>query len=238
MRTDKADYRGSAYFEHFITEVHRCSGPEDAENNHVRIWSTPRSLRVQQLGTSDYRLHQGDVGKWFSALVSLTRIPEERYRCWDESCAGYRTDLRNIIVSIPVVLLIEVTEIDHDALGLDNGTHGTGIPSWNFPAHLMLSRTHTTKYGVEYDLLGLVFVSKDRSHFVIRYQHKQGIYAYDDTKDSGFSIKKYRAIKSTKTNATRIGDTPAGFVPWCGVYQLRGGSNAQDQFFQVRKTTL
>lgn len=144
-------------------------------------------------------------------------------------CNGVRKDYRNIVVSIPVVLNIDVeTEL------LPKGA------TWNFPATFCPDNTLD---DVVYELAALGLFSKTDKHFNARYlsDNQQDVYTYDGAKRTG-NIAGIPTLEKDATSDTHFFgsnvNVPSEYRVTYAMYRLRGGMEAQDRFLQHRITQI
>ena len=140
-------YRLSSYFETLITEVHWCSGSPATGGKNLEVWHTPQQCRSLKLKLSQYKPSQGDVAAWFKTLVSLDGTTVTDLKCWREQegqllCDDKRRDIQGLVVSLPIMLMLEIGESPKP-------------PVWNFPGTLIpLTKAMAKCDGLIYDLVG------------------------------------------------------------------------------------
>lgn len=154
-------------------------------------------------------------------------------QCWRRSgtkvfCTGTRREVRNIIVSLPVILAIEIGD---ECIGQEDQQR------WDFPSTINpLDGSDGEKSGIIYDLVGYILVNDERSHFTARYicPNDVGlIYTYDSMRHNGYPIIEKSANFNTHMTGRDI-ILPDGFAIWEAFYHLRGGLTAQDKFYEIR----
>ena len=181
----------------------------------------------------------GEVDNWFQAIVSLDRNKTSANAgCWrtlegKTLCSGKREDIRGLVLSLPVILILEI----------EDATIEDEEPSnWRFSEHLfpMPSSLKDAKAtGMIYELTGLGFYSKADSHFIGRFSSPDltVIYTYDSLADKGYAVSNHGATSSSHLSAPSI-PVPKGYKVCSAIYKLRGGTNAQLDFFHQRKAAL
>jgi hypothetical protein len=94
-------------------------------------------------------------------------------------------------------------------------------------------------HGLIYDLVGLALTNLEGNHFVARYASidQRTVYTYDDMKHKDYPVEELGARFSTHISGNNI-HLPDGFVVYQVFYLLRGGTKAQDKFFELRTSTL
>ena len=215
-----------------ITEVHLCSGSPATGGKHVEIRHTPQQCRSLELKHSEHEAYQGDVAIWFKSLLSLDRKPDTNLKCWRNEegislCDGTRDDIRRLVVSLPIVLMLDIGETSKP-------------PIWTFPGTLTpLTKAMAKREGLIYDLVGFGLHSQQGQHFIARYfarSHSE-VYHYDGMHDGGRAIK----IEEGKFATHLVGNNqkfPDGYHISTVIYHLRGGLQAQDTFFVTRAKAL
>jgi hypothetical protein len=161
--------------------------------------------------------------------------------CWrvkdtQRLCTGERQDLLTIVVSLPVMLVIEVGD---ESLSDSNVTNANDM-IWDFPKTLSSSREQATnEENVTYDLVGLALIhpSTSTAHFTTRYtlegHSNTKIYTYDGMLHGGFTVEEPDAKFETHISGKNA-DIPDGFRVYAATYCLRGGTLAHDLFFAQR----
>ena len=140
-------------------------------------------------------------------------------------CSGVRTDTRGLVLGLPVMLALNVPE-------------STLPPIWNFPDTLIpLTKKLAKSDGVVYDLVGYGLHSQSARHFTARYTLK-------NNRDSevfffnGLENGRYTLLEEGATFAKHVAGNsqnfPAGYSVATAIYHLRGGSKAQDIFYNIR----
>jgi len=98
------------------------------------------------LSHSDYLTYDGNVASWFHELVTLVRHQTPHsHGCWrikdtKRLCPGKRHDLLDIVVSLPVMLMIEVGD---ELFASSNGVNANEMV-WDFPETLSPSTEQVT----------------------------------------------------------------------------------------------
>lgn len=223
----KTPYGFFSYFETLTTEIHTCSGTQAAGGKHVEIWKSP--LRQHSHELKQHAECKGDVAIWFRNFISIQGNPLSGLKCWREEegvlfCSGVRDDIRGLVFSLPVMLILDIED-------------SSSPPVWNFPGTLTpLTKTLAKKEGLIYDLVGMGLFSQDKTHFITRYASKSrsDIYTYDGMKSGGHTLRMEKGKFANHIS----GDTqgfPDGYSITAAVYHLRGGPQAQRAFLDVRR---
>jgi hypothetical protein len=238
---DAVEFRPFSYFQTLAVDIERCSGCESTGGKHLRISNPLRTKRLASLAVSLHAAYQGKVTDWFQTYISMEDVTNPVDRCWrnysdsqTNPCSGKRKDTTNLVVSLPVILILEVEA----PLPLISGdSNYQGPPVWDFPATLFPSTQEMADDNrLIFDIVGLVLASMSQSHFVARYisQDDSRIFEYDGKQYGDFPVLNKSAKVNTHLVGTKI-RLPVGFHVHQAVYRLRGGIKAQDQFFQVRR---
>lgn len=125
------------------------------------------------------------------------------------------------VVSIPIMLVLEIGD-DHDA-------HNT----WNFPETIRpLSQEAEKTDGLIYEIVGRVFYSAQKAHFVSCFtDNGKWVFDYDDNGNGGRAIAKQGAkVKSYLAGLDSNISLPDDFITTAAVFRLRGGRKAQARF--------
>ena len=223
----------SAFEVHFV-ELHQCSGSKNIGGPHTEIYRHPIRRRIHQLSASDHATFHGRFADYFKNLLSIEQEPTTARACWRTKdnlplCPGKRHDLRNLVLSMPLLLTFDI-----------GNEQGMDTLDWDFPPFLDLdSSAPDTSAEVVYDLIGLALMNRSRTHFTARYaSHDQkDIYSYDDRKNNGIPIQELNATFSSHMSGEKP-NLPSGSTIYQVFYLLRGGLDAQDVFFQMRKKSL
>lgn len=218
------------YFYTWLFDLHNCTGSQTINGAHLQIIQ-PRQHPEHVLRAHLHQVYGGSVTKYFKDRISLSRAPSNAISCWRVSkegqplCPGERVDLKDLILSIPVLLNLEVE------LELNSKTR-----VWDFPETLYpLTETLASDHGVAYDLIGLALFSSTMGHFIARHasgDHKL-IYTYDGIENGGVPIIEQKATFRTHVSGKKI-KIPAGYSVYQAFYYLRGGANAQKMFYELR----
>lgn len=221
-----------SYFFTWLFNLHNCTGSHAINGAHLQI-TQPRQHTEHVLYARLHHVYGGSVTKYFKNRISLSRAPSNAISCWrvkegQPLCPGERVDLKDLILSIPVLLNLEVE------LELLNSPSKPMI--WDFPETLYpLTETLATEHGIAYDLIGLALYSSTKSHFIARHasgDHKL-IYTYDGIANGGVPIIEQKATFHTHVSGKKI-KIPAGYSVYQAFYYLRGGINAQKKFYELR----
>ena len=179
---------------------------------------------------SPYELTPGlwwECHKYFKNCILLSRAPNKAISCWrvkdgQPLCPGKRVNLKNLILSIPVLLNLEV-ELDSKPR------------VWDFPETLYpLTEMLAIEDGIAYNLVGLALFSSTKDHFIAR--HASGdrklIYTYDGIANRGVPTIEPKATFRTHVSGKEI-KIPAGYSVYQAFYYLRGGTRAQKRFHEL-----
>ena len=227
-------------------EINNCTGSQEIGGRHTQIRHLPHRRTHHQLGPSDYSIYDGHVASWFDDFVTLVRHPNPHpHGCWrvkdtQRLCTGERQDLLNIVVSLPVMLVIEVGEENFCGSTVANANDML----WDFPKTLSSSTEQATdQENITYDLVGLALIhpSTSTAHFTTRYAlegHVNAkIYTYDGMLHGGFAVEEPDAKFETHISGRNV-KLPDGFRVYAAAYCLRGGTHTQDLFFTQRTHAL
>jgi hypothetical protein len=218
-----------------------CTGYPGIGGRHLEIRSSPRRTCMHQLGARDFKNHRGKVASWFKSFLSTKRTPTpSRYGCWrvrdaQKQCEGRREDIKDLVLSLPILLVIELG--NESSL---TGGYKDEIPIWDIaPTLTVLTKSAAEKDGLIHDLVGLALIGHSGTHFIARHASRDHsvIYTYDGMKNGGFCMEEPNAKFATHVSGNKI-QLPTGFKVWAAFYHLRGGSNAQDKFFETQKHSL
>ncbi|KAF8160154.1 hypothetical protein BJ912DRAFT_936174 [Pholiota molesta] len=220
------------YFHTWLFDLHSCDGSVAIGGAHYEIVQ-PCQHQEHVLHPYVHQVFKGSVTSYFDSLLSLDRDPTDAPSCWrvkdgQPLCPGHRVDLKNIIISLPIILTLEVELDTQNSL------------SWDFPAALYpATKTLATKNGLVYDLIGLVLFSKTASHFIARYASidKKTIYTYDGLAHNGIPIIERNTTFATHLSGQNI-EIPNGYSIYEAFYYLRGGFKAQKLFYEKRTNDL
>jgi PHD-finger len=237
---DRSKYsRASGYFMTFMTDLQQCRGSPESGGTHIQITNTLRREPFFQLQANHHLKFNGLIseackdrfssGKPFSTPTTVDDA------CWRRSesnlfCSGTRREVRNIVVSLPVILTIEIGD---ECIGQEDQQH------WDFPPTINPeagSNGYKFQSGIIYDLVGYILINDERSHFTARYVSPNDmttIYTYDSMRHNGYPIIEKGATFNTHMTGQEI-VLPDGFTIWEAIYHLRGGLAAQDKFYETR----
>ena len=244
MQHSNDDYGFPAYFEFLTVEVHWCTGSQ-SDGPHLEVHSPPKRTSFYQVSEIEQNLFENSIQLWFEDFTSIKTSYTSRGACWRVKdgvplCGGKRQDSPRIVISIPVLLIIEAPE------NLDTSNESSSnLPPWDFPPTLTpssVTKTEAKRKGITYDLIGLGFFSKASSHFIARYADNDSsqIYTYDGMKNDGNAISDADPDAELATHiqiASRIQATsniPPTYLPSLAIYHLRGGVDAQRAFYETQ----
>ena len=185
-------------------------------------------------------MYGSSIRLWFKEFTSIETNYTSRDVCWQVKdgvplCSGKRQDSPRLIISTPVLLIIEAPE--------DSDTHFPSkfkdLPPWDFPLTLTpstITKSEAKRKGKTYDLIGLGLYSKASMHFIARYADKESaqIYTYDSMKNNGNAISDPEPDTELATNISSQlqANIPSTFAPCLAIYHLRGGTDAQEAFYR------
>ena len=220
-------------------EIHRCTG-SPKNGPHLEVHSPPRRSSYYEISTiAQYRdKYDSSIQLWFEDFTSVKTSYSSRDACWRVEdgvplCSGKRQDSPCLVVSIPVVLILEAFE-DSDT---NPSSKFKNLPPWDFPPTLTpstITKSEVEQKGITYDLIGLGFFSKASGHFIARYADKEfsQIYTYDSMKNEGNAIPEPDAVLATHIAGRVQANIPPTYTPSLAIYHLRGGADAQQAFYQ------
>lgn len=227
--TKGTTYQMMSYFSTWLIDIHKCTGSSETSGEHIEIVQ-PRRTPEFQVNNILHKQYSGSIIKYFHDIFStINNKPSPSRSCWrvkDSTplCHGTREDQKDLIISIPIILSVEVS--DHD--------------SWDFPSSIYPDTKATTmKHGLVYDLIGLVLFNPTLAHFTARYasSDKKTIYTYDGMLFNGFPKEESNATFSSHVSGKNI-NLPDGYVVYQAFYYLRGGLAAQKEFYRLRTLLL
>lgn len=237
---DQSRYsRASGYFMTLMADLQQCEGCPESGGTHIQITDTLRREPFFQLQANHHLKFNGLISEAcrerFSSRKSLSRPTSVDDRCWRRSetklfCTGTRREVRNIVVSLPVILAIEIG---------DECSGREGQQRWEFPPTINPeagSDGDKPLAGIIYDLVGYILINNEHSHFTARYvcpNDMATIYTYDSMRHNGHPIIEKNANFNTHMTGQDI-ILPDGFTIWEAFYHLRGGLAAQDKFYETR----
>lgn len=216
-----------------MVEVHQCTGDSSTNGFHIEILQHPARRGPLVVSSAGYNASNGSLESWFLDFISLTQESQEVSNCWRTQegltlCTGKRTDIRKVVVSIPVLLAVEFENFDGYS---DNG------PPWDFPDTLLPDDNDTEGLllGLIYDLVGVVFYRQADHHFFAQYapKHQDDIHEYDGLLRNGSPIIKL-GNKFGELNSDHTLNVPPGSTVSAVFYHLRGGWKSQQRFFAAR----
>ncbi|KAJ7884708.1 hypothetical protein B0H13DRAFT_2537126 [Mycena leptocephala] len=221
--------RANSYFRLTSVILKCCTG---AAEDHWQL--SPISQRSEcQLNRTWCDKYGGDMRKWFQDLVRVSK-PEALGGCW-QTLDGYafcdgNSSLFEVILNIPVVLIIEMGDMhacDWDVAGLIS-------PYASNPA--------ASAAGVKYNIVGHIYGSHEKLHFITRYlstsASKKKIFDYDGREHEGHAIRnRTTAMRGCLTGPSQsLTGIPDGYTLYAVLYHLEGGEKAQ-QFFRKEQIT-
>ncbi|KAF8956267.1 hypothetical protein BDZ97DRAFT_1763938 [Flammula alnicola] len=237
--------RASLYFQFLLVDIHECSGSPEIGGRHLEITAIPRHQTFLQVGASEsqYQKCGGNIAHYFEDFFSINKEPIPQRTCWrvregETLCTGKREDIQGLVISIPVILTVEVA--NNDAPDTDDSLDDSDIQKWDFPPTLTpLTQTDAEEHGIIYDLVGFALLTSNRTHFIARYasEDHSTIYTYDGRAHDGCPVQETNAKLSTHISGRDI-IIPKGSSVYQAFYFLRGGTQAQDIFFERQTQAL
>ena len=223
-----------------MADIQQCTGCRESGGTHIQISETLRRDGFFQLQAHDYVKYGGLISAACRDRFSSAKIPSRPTAvddsCWRRRnnkvlCTGARREIRNIVVSIPVILAIEIGD---ERIGQEDQQ------CWDFPPTISPGTSDETDSDDEseiiYDLVGYVLINYECSHFIARYicpNDSATIYTYDSLRHKGYPIVEKNATYNTHMTGRDI-ILPDRFAIWEAFYHLRGGLAAQDKFYENR----
>lgn len=230
----------AAYFEFLTVEVHWCTGSLN-DGPHLEVHSPPRRTSYYQVSSIEQYKYDSSIRLWFEDFTSVKASYISRDTCWrvkegEPLCSGKRQDSPRLVISIPVLLILEAPE-DSDT---NSSSEFKDLPPWDFPPTLTpstVTKSEVKRNGITYDLIGFGLFSELSMHFIARYADKNSdIYTYDSMKNDGNAISDSLAeleLLDAELVASRIqANIPPTYAPSLAIYRLRGGADAQQAFYQ------
>ncbi|KXN89732.1 hypothetical protein AN958_05272 [Leucoagaricus sp. SymC.cos] len=195
-----AAFRLTTYFQPSMIEVHWCSGSADSTGGpHVEIFSRPRPHSSVTASDLAHKIFGGSLANWFEDWISMPDCEAIQTGCWRNRdghalCSGIRFDVRNVVLSIPVVLIVE---FEQPEVLLDNPV--PHINYWDIPQTLnpLWYRSGKTDAKIQYDIVGLALMTDNKSHFSCQYQQDGHIWLYDGLRNKGH-VKHQKGAKSAR----------------------------------------
>ncbi|KAF5319355.1 hypothetical protein D9619_008890 [Psilocybe cf. subviscida] len=200
-----------------MVEVHKCTGCEETAGMHVEITEKPRFKSRIMLCTTAHMQYGGRFEDYARDYFTLEKKPVVS-RCWrvksgQPLCTGQRTNVRNLVISIPVMFMIEVGSEEN----------------WDFPSHIV------PEAGMHYSLVSLALHSNFKGHFQARYLSPDGkqVYEYDNMGNNACPMLLADATPETHFYGRDIDCTGDWKVSYA-FYYLSGGSTTQESFYSTR----
>ncbi|KAF9536067.1 hypothetical protein CPC08DRAFT_776665, partial [Agrocybe pediades] len=94
----------------WMFDYHRCNG--NLDGGHIEI-TEPRRVLALVLDRERHTKFKGSVKKWFEHLLRADKPSTQANQCWrvydgECLCPGTRTDLNDLVLSIPIILTVEI----------------------------------------------------------------------------------------------------------------------------------
>jgi hypothetical protein len=163
------------------------------------------TIRFQHSHSTCLNQFDSSIRRWFENFTATsinTRYTPRDGTCWRVKdgvplCSGKREDSPRLVISIPVLLILEAPE-DSDT---NSSSKFKNLPPWDFPPTLTpstITESEAKQRGITYDLIiasGLGLFSKVSAHFIARYADQESqIYTYDSMKNNGNAILEPDAV--------------------------------------------
>jgi len=221
----------ASYLHALVFDFHNCTGSSEIGGSHLEI-AQPRHLREFYARCHSFTTFGGKIANYFKDLVSIDKRPAPAEVCWRSKdgaplCPGKRANRKDLIMSIPIILTIEVDLEKPNMV-------------WDFPETLNpLDQTAATDHGIVYDLVGLALLSPGPKHFIARHasRDKKIIYTYDGMVHKGIPVVEQEATFKSHVSGKNI-KLPNGFIVYQAFYHLRGSIRAQKRFSELRTEAL
>ncbi|PPQ88302.1 hypothetical protein CVT25_012365 [Psilocybe cyanescens] len=232
-------YPAKKYLYPLYVDIHSCSGSPETSGHHLELVK-PRYRSELLLKTVDHQTFNGNFKDFFGNYIRIDKPPVTAHTCWrvkngnESLCSGIREDVKDLVLSIPVLLLVEVG-------GDETRPSAPQYPSWDFPASVYPHTRPSSRnpHSIVYDLVGHALYNPSISHFNSRYASgdKKSIYTYDGMKYGGHPKEEPKA-KFSGYIAGRDIQCPDGYSVTLALYCLRGGLPAQEEFYRIRTQAL
>ncbi|KAF9547111.1 hypothetical protein CPC08DRAFT_648853 [Agrocybe pediades] len=225
-------FRFAMAFTKHSVEIHECTGCKDTGGRHIQLTQAPISRRILQAGEADHTACNGSLDRYIENLFSIDQPSINVSSCWRNKdgvalCSGQRTDHRNLVISAPLLLTIELANER-------TSSQDESIPllTWDIPSVL-------TPSGLMYDVIALALINSAGSHFIARYSSSDGIkvYTYDGMENKGIPRQEQFAFPQTSLYGHDI-DLPKDYHVYQVFYTLRDGLSMQEKFFAERTQAL
>ena len=163
----------ASYLYALVFDFHNCTGSSEISGSHLEI-AQLRHLREFCTRCHSFTTFGGKIANYFKDLLLIDKHTTPAEVCWCSKdgaplCPGKRANRKDLVMSIPIILTIEV---DLEKLNM----------VWDFPETLNpLDQMAATDHGIVYDLVGLALLSPGSRHFIARHasHNKKIIYTYD-----------------------------------------------------------
>uniref|UniRef100_D8PWE0 PHD-type domain-containing protein n=1 Tax=Schizophyllum commune (strain H4-8 / FGSC 9210) TaxID=578458 RepID=D8PWE0_SCHCM len=229
------------YFASASYKFRRCSGAVKGAKRmpHYQLAPHPRLSYHIELpnNRADAARYEFDISRVFKDFLKLpTKQPHfsDSSPCWrkrddDLLCEGATCTDPDIVLSIPVVLAVTLNGVE------------TAATRWSVPEHLYphTRNTEDQSQGLVYDIVSMICFERKKEHYWVLFTPDgKAVYKHDGMHHRGRSILLPHATVGD-TLAKTIDITPASDVwPQQIIYRLRGGSTAQQLFYNRRVDAL
>ena len=225
-----------SYFYTLVFDIHNCTESPEIGGSHLEI-AQPRHRQEFQARYTSYEAYNGSITNFFRDIVSIEKHPTLGAICWRSKdgvplCPGQRLNLKDLVISILIILMIEVNLEKPNTI-------------WDFPDMLYpLDETAAADHGIVYDLVGHVLLSPSLNHFTARYASpdRTTIYTYDGMFIQKEGVKGIPVVEQNVTFQSHVsGDNislPPGYFVYQAFYSHQGALKAQQQFYELRTKAL
>ncbi|KAF9539193.1 hypothetical protein CPC08DRAFT_731147 [Agrocybe pediades] len=185
-------FRFAMAFTKHSVEIHECTGCRDTGGRHIQLTQAPMSRRILQASKDDHTACNGSLDRYIENLFSIDQPSINVSSCWKTKdgvalCSGQRTDHRNLVISAPLLLTIELANER-------TSSQDESIPllTWDIPSV-------PTPSGLMYDIIALALINSAGSHFIAHYSSSDGIkvYTYDGMENKGIPRQEKFAFPQT-----------------------------------------
>jgi hypothetical protein len=225
------------YFAHRTITYRVCNGDissafDGTTPRHYSIDNAQeRSFNITQLTSWHHQLYHGDLSEWLADWVQIsTKNLKDSDNCWQRFdddggyiCQGQTKSLR-MTLSIPVMLIIEIES--------STVQHGGNNCLWSAPTSMYPLKRSSAKDGIVYDLVGRGMFRTSETHYTSRHCRDKNMYLYNGLGD-GLALRQTNCKIGSFLSAKRV-EPPLlkDETTWAFVYRLRGGLEAQQDFYK------
>ncbi|KAJ3804258.1 hypothetical protein F5876DRAFT_70791 [Lentinula aff. lateritia] len=199
-----------SYFQTMFITIRHCLG--DGSGHHYQACQKPEIVVLRQVTCEEF---EGNLSLWLQTYANVNHSPQILPTCWHSrdgqlQCKGSQTDVK-FILSLPVVLNLEEEE----------GTQSTEL--WDFPV-LLQPYKHGKLSTVSYDIVGRIFYSRSKNHYISRFLDEDGetVWTYDDMAHGGCPyVEAASAVNTHLTGRSSTLKLPSDFIGSFAVLPLR-----------------